>query len=654
MSQICTEEFCNRKKVDIPRMFERGLSLIAVHGIDSNGKCTCGKVDCASAGKHPVRAAWTEPENQARTIEDARRLLIGNPLWNVGVVTGPASGNVVVIDYDGGVAAAGENAARDYQKYKLENPYVAKTGNGMHVYLSLPAGKDLRNSVRRFGKADIRGAGGFVVAPPSRHMNGCSYEWLNFPDAGISEMPSEMFKAITRAASESQYGRTARENELAKLAATTEGQRNDALNKAAFSLAQLYQSGDLDEETTTEALCDAALALGSPLAEVRATLESGTHAGKQKPRPPSSSGSPGKKKKGTKLQVEDAETEIVRLSDVEMRQIDWLWHERIACGKVSVVAGNPGLGKSQLSANLAAIVTQGGEWPCGEGSAKKGSVLFLSAEDDVADTIKPRLVAANADVGKCYMLQAIRTKAEDGKMGQRCFDLTVDIERLGEELAKIGDVRLVVIDPITAYLGETDSNNNAEMRGLLLQLASMACRHNVAVVVLTHLNKSRDQEWLARVIGSIGLVAAARGGFIVIKDEEEPRKRYVLPLKNNNGDDATGFSFEIEGVTLENGIRTSRLRWHNEMVEAQKVLNPDRSENAPCGVTNWLGKELANGPVPAKEILDKGMNGCAYAKRTIQRAAERLGVISEKMGMEGGWVWRLPTLPEVLSSDESI
>src|SRR5690606_21177865 len=141
----------------------------------------------------------------------------------------------------------------------------------------------------------------------------------------------------------------------------------------------------------------------------------------------------------------------------------------------TVIAGNPGLGKSQITAWLAARVTKGSSWPDSHEITRLGDVLFLSAEDDAADTIKPRLVAADADVARCHILQAVTTKS-----GKRGFDLSQDMERISNAVRSMqGNVRLVVIDPISAYLGRVDGNNNSEVRGLMMQLKDMAEEHDV-------------------------------------------------------------------------------------------------------------------------------------------------------------------------------
>jgi putative DNA primase/helicase len=140
---------------------------------------------------------------------------------------------------------------------------------------------------------------------------------------------------------------------------------------------------------------------------------------------------------------------IRRASEIEARPVQWLWPGRIACGKVTMLAGHPGLGKSQLALGIAAIVTAAGEWPVDRTRAKQGSVLILSAEDDPGDTIRPRLEAAGADLTRCHIIEAAQDIGADGKLRQRGFSLIDDIARLDAELRRLGDVVLVIIDPIS-------------------------------------------------------------------------------------------------------------------------------------------------------------------------------------------------------------
>jgi putative DNA primase/helicase len=322
------------------------------------------------------------------------------------------------------------------------------------------------------------------------------------------------------------------------------------------------------------------------------------------------------------------------------KPVSWLWPGRIALGKYTTIAGEPGLGKSQLTLHLAACVTTGGDWPEGEGKAPLGSVIIVSSEDDPADTIAPRLMAAGADMAKVHELQGIQRQGVS-----HTFNLAEDLAPLEDLIAQISDVRLVIIDPISAYLGGTDSHKNADVRALLAPLFELAQRRAVAVLGITHLNKGTGNA-MQRFTGSGAFVAAARGAYIVAKDADNPDRRLFLPAKNNLGEDKTGFAYTIQGATVAGGISTSRVVFAPGLVDAQAdaVLaaqgggTDDGAASALDEAIAFLQEELAAGAVPSKQI-ETAAREAGIAKRTLARAKPKANVKSAKQG--GVWVYTL-------------
>lgn len=336
-----------------------------------------------------------------------------------------------------------------------------------------------------------------------------------------------------------------------------------------------------------------------------------------------------------------------RASDIRAKPIRWLWQGRIARGKVSMLAGNPGLGKSQVTVSMAAVVSTGGTWPVDRTRCGLGNVIFLSAEDDPADTIRPRLEASGADLSRVFILDAvIESYQADGDKVVRAFNLAKDMERLSVLLAEIGDVALIVIDPITAYLGETDSHKNAEIRALLSPLSDLAAKHGTAVVCVSHLNKSGGGEALMRVTGSMAFVAAARAAFIVAKDQENEIRRLFLPLKNNIGNDQTGLAFALQSAQVKSAaglIETSRVIWEPEAVTltADEVMAPQadpEERSATDEAQDWLRTLLDSGPAKASEV-QKEARQAGISDKALRRARERLGVKPYKREFSGGWWW---------------
>jgi putative DNA primase/helicase len=340
-----------------------------------------------------------------------------------------------------------------------------------------------------------------------------------------------------------------------------------------------------------------------------------------------------------------------RMSDVQAKPIRWLWPGRFARGKVSMLAGHPGLGKSQLTSSLAAIVTTGGTWPVDKTPCEKGSVIFFSAEDDAEDTIRPRLEAAGADLDRVFILDAV---PDETGTRPRAFNLTTDLPRLGEMLSYFGDVALVVIDPITAYLGGTDSHKNADMRALLSPLGELAAKHGAAIVCVSHLNKGGGGEALLRVTGSLAFVAASRAAFLIVRDKEDKHRRLFLPIKNNIGNDESGLAFSVESHSLPGGIETSRVSWEGEPVtitadEAMAPQGDPEERSALDDAKEFLNNLLADGPVSSKQLKGDA-EGAGHSWQTIRRAQKALGIEAHKEGMKGPWLWRLPS--KMLKSPE--
>jgi putative DNA primase/helicase len=230
----------------------------------------------------------------------------------------------------------------------------------------------------------------------------------------------------------------------------------------------------------------------------------------------------------------------VCLANVQPEPLHWLWPGRIPLGKLTLIAGDPGLGKSFVTLDVAARVSSGTPWPdLPDEETASGSVILLSAEDDLADTIRPRLDAAGADAARVVALKGVLLPESAGVTH---FSLAMDIPQLEEVILQVEDVRLVVIDPVTAYLGRADGHKNAEIRGLLAPLAELASAHRVSVVCVTHLNKAAGTKALYRAMGSLAFAAAARAVWLVTRDKDDPARRLMLPAKMNLAPEVTGLA----------------------------------------------------------------------------------------------------------------
>lgn len=338
------------------------------------------------------------------------------------------------------------------------------------------------------------------------------------------------------------------------------------------------------------------------------------------------------------------------LADIKASAISWLWPDRIAIGKITLITGNPGLGKSQLTAYMAALVTNNGKWPVDQTVCAQGGVIILSAEDEPEDTIRPRLEACNANLDHIFIIDAILEKNTD--LPLRNFNLKNDITRLEEMLEDLKikgiNIFLIIIDPITAYLGGIDAHKNADVRGLLAPLNQLASKHQIAIVAISHLNKNSSNEVLMRVSGSIAFIAAARAAFLVARDNEDENKLLFLPLKNNIGNDKTGLSFIIEPHELPSNIKTSRIVWGNEVIsKSANEIMMQHEKNDPHTkreAEEFLSSFLADGRRYVSDIFKQASREM-ISEKVLRNAKNKLGVNHgrEGFGLGSKPYWYLST-----------
>jgi hypothetical protein len=340
---------------------------------------------------------------------------------------------------------------------------------------------------------------------------------------------------------------------------------------------------------------------------------------------------------------------MIRLDTVLPEPVTWLWPGRIACGKLTLLVGDPGLGKSFLTLDIAARASTGAGWPDIPGArCDPGGVILLSAEDDAADTIRPRLDAAGADVRRITLLKGMKVlNVETGVMESTPFTLSADLAALEAAITQVDDCRLVVIDPISAYMGggpRFDSHRNSDVRAVLAPLSDLAARQGVAVVAVTHLRKG-DGPAAYRAMGSLAFVAAARAVWAVAKDRQDPagRRRFMLPVKSNLAAEATGLAFG-----LQQAGDTAVVAWSSEPVtiSADEALAAPAARRGPepaarQGAATFLRQLLRGGGRVVDEVMQAGQES-GYSRGTLRRAKNELGIVPYKAGFAGGWTWRLP------------
>lgn len=298
-----------------------------------------------------------------------------------------------------------------------------------------------------------------------------------------------------------------------------------------------------------------------------------------------------------------------------------------------------------LTASLAAHVSTGRVWPAGGGACPIGDTLFVSAEDDPADTIRPRLDAAGADPRRVHIVAGVESIDTRGNPERRLLSLKRDLAAIVEAVRSLSSCRLIVIDPVSAYMDGADSHNNAEVRGLLAPLSDLAREIGAAIVAVTHLNKGAGGSALYRATGSLAFVAAARAAFLVTRDKGDPDRRLFLPLKNNLANDANGMAYailETKGVPF--------VAWEDAPVSisADDALGrpeeADHENTLADAAEEWLREVLACGPVKSDDVKQHAKDA-GYSWSTIRRAQAAIGIKPKRTGgagAEGRWTWSLP------------
>ena len=323
-------------------------------------------------------------------------------------------------------------------------------------------------------------------------------------------------------------------------------------------------------------------------------------------------------------------------ADVITKPLKPLWNGVLWRGKPTVIAGQPGLGKSLLTLDIAARLTNGEPMPGEMGPCQPCNVLIATAEDDVGDTTVPRLKAAGADLRRIHFISEARNADTDEAfmLDRHLRHLCATIE--GTQAA------LVVVDPLSAYMGNTDTHKDAEVRQVLGKLAKIATDTDCAIIAVAHLNKSEGRNAIGRVSGSTAFVAASRSAWIVARDKDEPDVRRFVPMKVNLAPDVLSYSY-----TIVEHMDSPRIQWADDQcsdITADELVDVDcrarGSQARKAGAFEWLRKRLSNGPVSANNILAAAREA-KHDRRSLDEACKKLGVNKSNAG-GNLWMWRLP------------
>jgi len=553
---------------------------------------------------------WEKYQTQRATEEEIRAWWSKWPDANVGIVTGAISG-LVVIDLD--TPEAKEKLKELVPSYDFPAVPRSRTGKGWHLFFQHP-GVVIPNRAGIIPGLDVRGDGGYVVAPPSIHPNGKVYKWEVPINGELPKVPLELFKLISSPASDSGNGYRERFNTAEALAGVPEGQRDETIFRTACKL----RSADVPRDMAEALILEEARKCQPPFSE-RIALEKVARA-YRKYEPKGAEGKAEPKKDRTPI--------TVRVSDVQREEVSWLWHHRVPRGKLTIIEGDPGEGKSFLSLAIAAAVTVGLGLP-GEAKRDPETVVLMSAEDGLGDTIRPRLEDMGADIGRVVALRGLIDEN-----GQERFLTLADLDVIEKAIVEHRPA-LVIVDPIIAYVAGRDTHKANEVRSLLAPLDALAEKHKTAVLAIRHLNKGTGKASY-RGQGSIDFLAACRCAFLAGEDPDNPGQKVLCHIKANLGPKTPSLTYTIDGGCFLWGQESTLTA---EQILAVPVDAGERTKLDEA--KGFLQDILSSGPVASSEVEEEA-KGAGIAPATLKRAKTVLAVRAKKASFGGGWIWTLP------------
>ncbi len=621
----------------------RGWPVFPVH-TPMNGQCSCGNPQCEkNAGKHP-RGNFAPNGLHDATTDPAtiREWWQAEPDANIGIRTGAVSG-LVVLDIDP-IKGGDESLTGLERRFGSLPPTVEglSGGGGRHILFSYPGdGLMIPNSVAVLAPGlDIRADGGYIVAPPSLHRSGRQYAWevTACPeDVPLAPLPTWLLDLITKPKA-SGYGLTERFDTAKALAGVPEGQRDDTI----FRFACKLRHSDVPQDMAERLILEAAANCAPPFPEAKARekvryayarYESGS-------RTQSGTGTVAAGANGVKVR-------LIAASTIQPEPVTWAFRQLIPLGALTIIAGNPGLGKSTIALEVAARLSLGEAE--GDLKGQPVSIVIASAEDSPATTLVPRLTTAGADLDSVHFTQV----ELNGFVGS--LALPEHLDALTEQMKEV-QARILIIDPLMAHLpGKINSWRDQDIRCALAPLARLAEELDAAVIAIAHLNKSETSEALVRVGGSIGIVAAARSVLLAVPDPENPegRDRVLGQVKSNLGPRANPLRYYIESRTIQDriagAIETCGVVWNGEAPNLnpdELLVRYDQEERTRLDeAKEWLREALDKADRPVDELVREARKA-GHSEPTLRRAKVALRVKSTKKEFSGKWCWTLPNSAE--------
>lgn len=328
-----------------------------------------------------------------------------------------------------------------------------------------------------------------------------------------------------------------------------------------------------------------------------------------------------------------------RLSDVTLKALNWIWRGFLPVGKVICLYGIGGVGKTAIAIDLVARLTTGVDFPDGTPNGKTGTAVIITGEDGVEDTIAPRLLAAGGDPEKVFVLESVFTL--HGKLHALNLADVNSAACLEEKLAEFSDLVLLVIDPITGFMGGADSHKIGDVRGCLAPLIRIADNLGITVVFIHHCNKSVTQSAANRASGSTAFIDAVRAAIMCCQNPDDPKNRRVLTVtKSNLAEIPPGIGYSLCAAP---GSDVAHVEWEPGRItrSADELLSASLDDESIIRTDDFLRELLADGPMASRDVMTATRDN-GFSPKRIRIAFENIGGKPKKGSFKGGWVWELP------------
>lgn len=616
----------------VDRRFERAAVTLAGRGYHV--------FPCRPHGKEPLtKNGWKD------ATQDERKILQWWDRWpdaNIAVACGPSG--IVALDIDSKHGADPREVlpALGFEDYPIlltgeapepdaAHPESLAEVRGAHALFR----SDLATARTTVKGVELRGGGGYIVVPPSVHPSGIVYEGNLPPVTDLPAAPSTLAGILVVNGGSSTIPVPGDDEEI------TPGERHEAL--LAWTRSRLTARGVLGRPALDAMLGHNARVMrpALPESEVKRLWD---HLEKTRI-------AESERAVEHALAAHRQTATFEKFSSLRARRPLWLFRPYLPLGKVTILAGAPGHGKSQLMADFAARTSLG----LMHGDVKApGGVLMVSAEDDAADTIKPRLMAAGANLDRVERM-FVRRRWGD-VLAEGLITLPGDVNELHLRLAQ-RDIRLVVLDPVASFFdGAHSTLSNQDVRGVIDPLKTLAETYAVAVVLILHLNKQSDvREWAARIAESHGFQAAARSVMVLGPDPDDPEGvegvHKIVGLSKSNLARKTGTSMRLEIVEVTvheddgEAIETTRIEMRGLCeINADDLLMPTTERTTRIEATDWLAEFIGTRWVKRSDVKQAAISD-GWSWKTIDRLARAHGYqrLKQTGVLHGPWWWAAPS-----------